>query len=111
MLSTRIGRQQLVQVFSRGLLQKSVQGALDGAQKNHILVVTHLPQLPSIGWSSPEPNQAGIPHRANLDQDFSLLKNYVENQKRQEKLMDWVARKKNSTYIFIAPKYRDCQIL
>ena len=47
------------------------------------------------------------PHRANLDQDFSLLKNYVENQKRQEKLMDWVARKKNSTYIFIAPKYRD----
>jgi len=51
------------------------------------------------------------PHRANLDQDFSLLKNYVENQKRQEKLMDWVARKKNSTYIFIAPKYRDCQIL
>lgn len=51
------------------------------------------------------------PHRANLDQDFSLLKNYVENQKRQEKLMDWVSRKKNSTYIFIAPKYRDCQIL
>ena len=67
MLSTRIRRQQLVQVFSRGLLQKSVKGALDGAQKNHILVVTHLPQLPSIGWSSPEPNQAGIPHRANLE--------------------------------------------
>jgi peptidyl-prolyl cis-trans isomerase SurA len=51
------------------------------------------------------------PHRASLEQDFSLLKSYVENQKRQEKLMDWVSRKKNSTYIFIAPKYRDCQIL
>lgn len=51
------------------------------------------------------------PHRANLNQDFSLLKNYVENQKRQEKLLDWVSRKKNSTYIFVAPKYRDCQIL
>jgi peptidyl-prolyl cis-trans isomerase SurA len=51
------------------------------------------------------------PHRANLNQDFSLLKNYVENQKRQEKLLDWVSRKKSSTYIFVAPKYRDCQIL
>ncbi|WP_198002341.1 hypothetical protein [Synechococcus sp. BL107] len=49
MLSTRIRRQQLVQVFSRGLFQKSVEGALDGAQKNHVLVVTHLPRLPSIG--------------------------------------------------------------
>jgi hypothetical protein len=67
MLSTRIRRQQLVQVFSRGLFQKSVEGALDGAQKNHVLVVTHLPRLPSIGWSPPEPNQAGIPHRANLE--------------------------------------------
>jgi hypothetical protein len=67
MLSTRIGGQQLVQVFSRGLLQKSVEGAPDGAQKNHLLVVTHLPQLPSIGWSSPEPNHAGIPHRTDLE--------------------------------------------
>jgi peptidyl-prolyl cis-trans isomerase SurA len=51
------------------------------------------------------------PHRANLDQDFTLLKNFVENQKRQEKLMSWVSKKKESTHIFIAPNYRDCQIL
>jgi peptidyl-prolyl cis-trans isomerase SurA len=51
------------------------------------------------------------PHRANLDQDFTLLKNFVENQKRQEKLMSWVSKKKESTHIFIAPNYQDCQIL
>ncbi|CAI8285571.1 MAG: Foldase protein PrsA 3 [Owenweeksia sp. TMED14] len=58
-----------------------------------------------------ELRQRIAPHRANLNQDFSLLKNYVENQKRQEKLMNWVSSKRNSTYIFIVQKYTDCKIL
>ena len=74
MLSTHIRRQQLVQVFSRSLFQKSVEGALDGAQKNHVLVVTHLPRLPSIGWSPPEPNDVGIPHSQILRTRLSSMK-------------------------------------
>jgi len=32
------------------------------------------------------------PHRANLKQDLALLKQYVENQRRQETMDTWVAR-------------------
>jgi peptidyl-prolyl cis-trans isomerase SurA len=48
------------------------------------------------------------PHRANLTQDFSLLKNYVQNQRKQDKMMQWVADKKAETYIFQAPGYEGC---
>ena len=48
------------------------------------------------------------PHRANLAQDFSLLKNYVQNQRKQAKMMHWVEDKKAETYIFQAPGYEGC---
>jgi peptidyl-prolyl cis-trans isomerase SurA len=48
------------------------------------------------------------PHRANLTQDFSLLKNYVQNQRKQAKMMQWVEDKKAETYIFQAPGYEGC---
>ena len=51
------------------------------------------------------------PHRANLTQDFSLLKNYVQNQRRQAKMLEWVAERKKETYVFIAANYKDCPVL
>ncbi|MEY2752249.1 MAG: peptidylprolyl isomerase [Schleiferiaceae bacterium] len=48
------------------------------------------------------------PHRANLDQDLALLKNYVENKRRQEVLEAWVARKKAETALRVNPVYQDC---
>jgi len=48
------------------------------------------------------------PHRANLDQDLALLKNYVENKRRQEVLEAWVARKKAETALRVSPNYQDC---
>ena len=48
------------------------------------------------------------PHRANLTQDFSLLKNYVQNQRKQEKMLQWVEDKKAETYIYQAPGYEGC---
>ncbi|NDD50698.1 MAG: peptidylprolyl isomerase [Flavobacteriia bacterium] len=48
------------------------------------------------------------PHRANLTQDFSLLKNYVQNQRKQDKMLQWVADKKAETYIYQAPGYEGC---
>ena len=48
------------------------------------------------------------PHRANLTQDFSLLKNYVQNQRKQAKMMQWVEDKKAETYIYQAPGYEGC---
>lgn len=48
------------------------------------------------------------PHRANLGQDLALLKNYVENKRRQEVLEAWVARKKAETALRVNPVYQDC---
>ena len=48
------------------------------------------------------------PHRANLVQDLALLKNYVENKRRQEVLESWVARKKAETALRVNGIYQDC---
>ncbi|MFM8565767.1 MAG: peptidylprolyl isomerase [Bacteroidota bacterium] len=48
------------------------------------------------------------PHRANLDQDLALIKNYVEKKRRQEVLEAWVARKKAETALRVSPNYQDC---
>ena len=48
------------------------------------------------------------PHLANLAQYFSLLKNYVQNQRKQAKMLQWVEDKKAETYIFQAPGYEGC---
>jgi peptidyl-prolyl cis-trans isomerase SurA len=48
------------------------------------------------------------PHRANLEQDLALLKNYVENKRRQEVMDAWVARKKAETALRVNGVYQDC---
>jgi peptidyl-prolyl cis-trans isomerase SurA len=48
------------------------------------------------------------PHRANLKQDLALLKQYVENQRRQQTMDAWVARKKVETALKVNGSYSDC---
>jgi peptidyl-prolyl cis-trans isomerase SurA len=48
------------------------------------------------------------PHRANLKQDLALLKQYVENQRRQQTMDAWVARKKAETALKVNGSYVDC---
>lgn len=48
------------------------------------------------------------PHRANLKQDLALLKQYVENQRRQQTMDAWVARKKAETALKVNGSYSDC---
>ncbi len=48
------------------------------------------------------------PHRANLNQDYELLKQ-IATQKKQNDLVDeWVAEKIKSTYIRINDPFREC---
>ena len=51
------------------------------------------------------------PHRANLDLDLALLKNYVENVRRQEALEVWVSKKKAETALRVNAKYDGCMVL
>jgi peptidyl-prolyl cis-trans isomerase SurA len=48
------------------------------------------------------------PHRANLKQDLALLKQYVENQRRQQTMDAWVARKKAETAFKVHDAYTEC---
>ncbi len=48
------------------------------------------------------------PHRANLKQDLALLKQYVENQRRQQTMDAWVARKKAETALKVNGSYAGC---
>jgi peptidyl-prolyl cis-trans isomerase SurA len=48
------------------------------------------------------------PHRANLKDDFDLLKNMALNYKKNSIINDWVAEKIKSTYIHIDDSYKNC---
>lgn len=47
-------------------------------------------------------------HRANIAEDFQVLKGVVENQRSQERILGWIKEKQRSTYIRINPEWRDC---
>ncbi|NJK96472.1 MAG: peptidylprolyl isomerase [Bacteroidales bacterium] len=49
------------------------------------------------------------PHKANLKEDFDLLKNMALNYKRTTIINDWMADKLKSTYVHIDDAYKDCK--
>lgn len=48
------------------------------------------------------------PHRANLKDDFDLLKNMALANKRNNIINEWIDEKIESTYIHIDDKYKNC---
>ncbi len=48
------------------------------------------------------------PHKANLADDYQLIKGMYENSARTKVLNDWIARKINDTYVRIEDGWRDC---
>lgn len=48
------------------------------------------------------------PHKANLADDYQLIKSMYENSARTKVLNDWIARKINDTYVRIEDGWRDC---
>ena len=47
-------------------------------------------------------------HRANISEDFQVIKAVVERKKKEEKVLEWLKEKQKSTYIRINPDWRDC---
>ncbi len=47
-------------------------------------------------------------HKANISDDFQLVKSMYENSRRQEILNDWLANKIKNTYIRIEDGWRNC---
>lgn len=48
-------------------------------------------------------------HKANISDDFQLIKNMYENSRRQEILDTWLAKKIKDTYIRIEDGWRNCE--
>ena len=48
-------------------------------------------------------------HKANLTDDYQVIKRYCENIKSEEILDNWVKNKIKNTYIYMTPEYRDCR--
>ncbi len=49
------------------------------------------------------------PHRANLERDYHTVKRWAEEQKKAEKLQEWIKNQRKETYIRINPPYKDCK--
>lgn len=47
-------------------------------------------------------------HKANLTDDYQILRNYYESQKKEEFIQSWIARKQKETYISIDPQWQNC---
>lgn len=47
-------------------------------------------------------------HKANLTDDYQLLRNMYEENKREEFLNNWITRKQKETYISIDPQWQNC---
>lgn len=49
------------------------------------------------------------PHKANLADDYQLIKGMYENSARTKVLDEWIAKKINDTYVRIEEGWRDCE--
>lgn len=47
-------------------------------------------------------------HKANLSDDYQMLKTYYEGKKKQEFLNTWIIKKQKETYISIDPAWQNC---
>jgi peptidyl-prolyl cis-trans isomerase SurA len=48
------------------------------------------------------------PHRANMVDDYQIIKRMLENKKQEDTFNDWVRRKQRETYITLSGDWRNC---
>lgn len=47
-------------------------------------------------------------HRANLKDDYQVIRQFLENKRNAEFVRKWIEQKQKDTYISIAPEWRNC---
>lgn len=48
-------------------------------------------------------------HKANLTDDYQMLRNFFEGKKKEEFLHNWIIKKQKETYISIDPQWQKCK--
>ena len=51
------------------------------------------------------------PHKANLKDDYSLIREWAMQQKREEAINKWIANKSQKAYIKVIDDFRDCDFM
>ena len=49
------------------------------------------------------------PHRANLKDDYSLIKRAAESDKKQRIMNEWISSKISNAYVRIDDEYKNCE--
>lgn len=49
------------------------------------------------------------PHKANVSDDYDMLKSMFEGEKRKEVLDSWIVNKQKELYVVITPDWRGCE--
>jgi peptidyl-prolyl cis-trans isomerase SurA len=47
-------------------------------------------------------------HKANLSDDYQLLKSMLESKEKADIITNWIAKRQKDTYIYIDPAWRNC---
>lgn len=47
-------------------------------------------------------------HRANMTEDYQVLKDVVTSKRNQQKIDNWIAEKIRTTHVVISPEWRNC---
>ncbi len=48
------------------------------------------------------------PHKANINDDYDMLKNLFEGEKRKQVLDEWIKKKQKELYVVITPDWQGC---
>ena len=49
------------------------------------------------------------PHKANLEDDYSLIQRAAENDKKQKTINNWITAKISNAYVRIEKEYQNCE--
>lgn len=49
------------------------------------------------------------PHKANVSDDYDMLKSMFESEKRKEVLDDWIVNKQKDLYVIVTPEWQGCK--
>lgn len=49
------------------------------------------------------------PHKANVSDDYDMLKSIFESEKRKEVLDEWIVNKQKDLYVIVTPEWQGCK--
>ena len=54
-------------------------------------------------------NTISKPHKASLKEDFDKLSGFAKESKKNEYFLKWLKKKREETFIYIDPMFKDCK--